>query len=279
MRFLGAEPAFFPCAVVLCAPTLSCDATLTAAVSPVGGRAQVPEHLLPSEGVPQAHPPQGDPVQDWEGLQVRAGEASLRSEAEWVRWSDQARVPQEGTLDLARKEGGRTTQDRQIYSVLFSSRCHVNETGETTEGASALARALVRTLGGPLLLARIGVQWICILRWVCGCHLIATRCRGRLVGLGPKDGCRGPARRTASSTPLWKWRFGARTPVDGEWCLTLPFDPSALSCSRKHGLYIALPFSLLSSPSGQDHQEGGPPPRVHHLQIQVAQDPGPVQAL
>lgn len=62
-----------------------------------GGRAKVPEHLLPGERVPQAHPPQGDPVQDWEGFQVCAGQASLRPEAERVRWSDQARVPQEGT--------------------------------------------------------------------------------------------------------------------------------------------------------------------------------------
>lgn len=63
-----------------------------------GGCAEVSEHLLPCEGLPEAHPSQGDPVQDWEGLQVCAGEASLRPEAERVRWSDQARVPQEGTL-------------------------------------------------------------------------------------------------------------------------------------------------------------------------------------
>lgn len=43
-------------------------------------------------------------------------------------------------------------------------------------------------------------------------------------------------------------------------------------------LFCVFP-SLLSHPVGQDHQEGGPPPRVHRLQIQVAQDAGPVQAL
>jgi len=53
-----------------------------------GGRAEVPEDLLPGKRVPQAHPPQGDPVQDGQGLALCTGEAPLRSEAERVRWSD-----------------------------------------------------------------------------------------------------------------------------------------------------------------------------------------------
>merc|ERR1712080_724754 len=56
-----------------------------------GQRSQDPPYLLQGQAVPQAHPAQGHPVQDWQGLALRSGQASLRQEAVRLRWSDQAR--------------------------------------------------------------------------------------------------------------------------------------------------------------------------------------------
>lgn len=39
----------------------------------LGQHSQDPKHLLQGQGVPQAHPAQGHPVQGWQGLVVRAG--------------------------------------------------------------------------------------------------------------------------------------------------------------------------------------------------------------
>merc|ERR1712227_773934 len=64
-----------------------------------GQRPQDPPHVLQGKAVPQAHSPQGHPVQDGQGLAFRSGKASLRQEAVRIRWSDQARLPQEGQDD------------------------------------------------------------------------------------------------------------------------------------------------------------------------------------
>merc|ERR1712097_26936 len=61
-----------------------------------GDRPQGEEDFLRSEGLQEAHHPQGDPVQDWQGLPVRTREAPLRPQAAGLRWSDQACVPQDG---------------------------------------------------------------------------------------------------------------------------------------------------------------------------------------
>lgn len=46
-----------------------------------GQRPQDPPHVLQGKAVPQAHSPQGHPVQDGQGLAFRSGKASLRQEA------------------------------------------------------------------------------------------------------------------------------------------------------------------------------------------------------
>lgn len=42
-------------------------------LAPTGQHSQDPQHLLQGQGVPQAHPAQGHPVQSWQGLPVRPG--------------------------------------------------------------------------------------------------------------------------------------------------------------------------------------------------------------
>src|SRR5687767_13344210 len=61
-----------------------------------GQHPENPQHLLQGQGVPQAHPAQGHAVQGRQGFPLRPGKASLRSQAERLWWSDQARLPQEG---------------------------------------------------------------------------------------------------------------------------------------------------------------------------------------
>ncbi len=43
--------------------------------------------------------PQGDSVQGRQGLQLRPGQAAVRPQAVWIRWTDQAGLPQEGKDD------------------------------------------------------------------------------------------------------------------------------------------------------------------------------------
>ncbi len=57
---------------------------------------------LQGQDLPQTHTPQGHPVQEGQGLYLRARKASLRSQTIRLWWSDQARLPQEGEDD---KEG------------------------------------------------------------------------------------------------------------------------------------------------------------------------------
>ena len=64
-----------------------------------GERTKDPQDLLCEQKVPKAHAPQGDAVQDRQGLAVRAGQAALRREAEGLWWPDQARLPEEGQDD------------------------------------------------------------------------------------------------------------------------------------------------------------------------------------
>merc|ERR1712166_563497 len=53
-------------------------------------------YILRRQEVQEAHRAQGYPVQDWQGLPVRPGQASLRSQTAGLRRTDQACVPQEG---------------------------------------------------------------------------------------------------------------------------------------------------------------------------------------
>ena len=46
---------------------------------------------LQGQGVPKAHPPQGHPVQEGQGLPRRPGKATIRPKAARLRWSAQAR--------------------------------------------------------------------------------------------------------------------------------------------------------------------------------------------
>jgi hypothetical protein len=54
-----------------------------------------PTDVLQGQGVQEAHPAQGHPVQGGQGVGLCAGQAALRPEAVRLRWSDQARFPQE----------------------------------------------------------------------------------------------------------------------------------------------------------------------------------------
>jgi hypothetical protein len=85
-------------------------------MSSLGEHSQDPEDLLQGQGLPQAHPAQGHRVQGWQGahtsvsrprtirgplttkpgLALRARKETLRPQAVRIRWSDQARLPQEG---------------------------------------------------------------------------------------------------------------------------------------------------------------------------------------
>ena len=60
----------------------------------LGAHSQDQEHLLPA--VQEAHAPQGVSVQEGQGLADCPGQAQIRRQAEGLRWTDQARLPQEG---------------------------------------------------------------------------------------------------------------------------------------------------------------------------------------
>merc|ERR1712146_176448 len=57
------------------------------------------QDVLRAPHVPLAPNAQGDAVQGRQGVALRAGQAPLRRQAEGLRWSDQARLPQEGQDD------------------------------------------------------------------------------------------------------------------------------------------------------------------------------------
>ena len=57
-----------------------------------------PPYVPKESSADQTTGPQGHPVQEGQGLHLRAGEASLRPQAERLRWSDEACLPQEGAL-------------------------------------------------------------------------------------------------------------------------------------------------------------------------------------
>jgi hypothetical protein len=57
-----------------------------------GQHPQDSTNLLQGQGVPKAHPPQGHPVQGGKGLDRCPGKATIRPQAERLRWSDQART-------------------------------------------------------------------------------------------------------------------------------------------------------------------------------------------
>merc|ERR1711976_145082 len=54
------------------------------------------QDLLRWQEVQEAPGAQGHPVQGRQGLELRPGQAPIRLQADGFRWSDQARLPQEG---------------------------------------------------------------------------------------------------------------------------------------------------------------------------------------
>merc|ERR1711939_367458 len=61
-----------------------------------GQHPQGPQHLLQRQGLQKAHTPQGHTIQDRKGFAFRSRKAPLRPKAVRIRWSNQARFPQEG---------------------------------------------------------------------------------------------------------------------------------------------------------------------------------------
>jgi hypothetical protein len=61
-----------------------------------GKRTQDTTHLLQGQALQEAHAAQSDPVQDGQSVIVRPGQAQIRPKAKGLRWSDQARLQEEG---------------------------------------------------------------------------------------------------------------------------------------------------------------------------------------
>jgi len=94
----------------------------TAAVSELtaalGQRPEDAADVLQGQGVPEAPAPQSDAVQDRQGLARRTGQATIRPKTVRIRWSDQARLPQEGEDD----EEGRLAARVHVVQVQASAR-------------------------------------------------------------------------------------------------------------------------------------------------------------
>jgi len=92
----------------------TCNENGVADIMQPGQRSKDSPHLLQGQGLQEAHQPQGDAVQGWQGMEyrvqlrscallillqglaLRTGKAQIRPQAVRLRWSDEACVPQEG---------------------------------------------------------------------------------------------------------------------------------------------------------------------------------------
>lgn len=61
-----------------------------------GKHTETKAHILQGRELQEAHAPQSDPVQEGQGVDILTGSSPLRSQAEGLRWSDQAHLQEEG---------------------------------------------------------------------------------------------------------------------------------------------------------------------------------------
>merc|ERR1712144_184231 len=82
-------------------------------ISQDGQRSQDSPHLLQGQDLQKAHPTQGHAIQGRKGLPIRARKASIRPQAIRLWWSNEARFPQEGRVEI----GMHILQDKGTISV------------------------------------------------------------------------------------------------------------------------------------------------------------------
>jgi len=61
-----------------------------------GERTETKADFLQGDQVQEAHPAQGHAVQDWQSLPLCARQASIRSQAAGLWWTDKTHLPQKG---------------------------------------------------------------------------------------------------------------------------------------------------------------------------------------